>query len=58
MGLKYVCNKRVLKSGKVIVSKPVVSPDSIIYMPSVYDMDKSKKEVGHLALEEFRTKHM
>lgn len=58
MGLKYVCNKRVLKSGKVIVSKPVVSPESIIYMPTVFEMDKSKKEVAHEALKQFREKHM
>lgn len=58
MGLKYVCNKRVLKSGKVLTGRPVVSPDSIIYMPSTWEIDKSKKEVGHMALEQFRKKHL
>lgn len=58
MGLKYVCNKRILKSGKQIVGQPVVSPECIIYMPTTWEMDNSKKEVGHIALNEFREKHM
>lgn len=57
MGLKYVCNSRVLKSGKVIKGTPVVSPDSIIFMPSVWEMDKTKKEIARKALEKFEIKH-
>ncbi len=58
MCLKYEVATRTFRDGRIVKKGSVISSDCIIYMPTVYDMDLSKKQVAQSALTEFHSKHM